>query len=199
VKSVCLTFPNCAYRFAEGHRIRLAVSSSYWPFIWPAAEPAQITLHLEGACITLPIRVRRENSVPVRFPELAELAIPASPAILSNPPLERRTSIDAATRIGSVQWHQPFKLVRFDDIDLKFGFETRADHTIALDDPGGATTAVEHRLYFRRKGWEVEVTSNAQLTSTRTTYNISGSVEVRESGILVFQREWAPVVARTCS
>jgi putative CocE/NonD family hydrolase len=197
VRSARLTFPNCAYRFAAGHRIRLAVSSAYWPLIWAAPEPARITLHLEGAYLTLPIR--REDPVPVRFREPAEAVAPASPTVLSNPPLERRTSIDAATGIGSVQWHQPFKLVRFADIDLEFGFETRADHTIALDDPGGATTAVEHRLYFRRKGWEIEVAGQARLTSTRTTYNISGSIEVRESGKLVFQREWAPVVARTCS
>jgi predicted acyl esterase len=27
-----------AYRIPAGHRLRIAVSTSYWPFIWPVAE-----------------------------------------------------------------------------------------------------------------------------------------------------------------
>ena len=33
-----------AYYLPEGHRIRVAVSSSYWPFIWPSPERPEIKL-----------------------------------------------------------------------------------------------------------------------------------------------------------
>ena len=43
-----------AYQLPAGHRMRLAVSTSYWPTIWPSPVAAQITLH-EGK-LHLPIR-----------------------------------------------------------------------------------------------------------------------------------------------
>lgn len=46
VTSFRLAFPNTAYRFDRGHRIRLALSSSYWPLIWPAPKPVRLILHL---------------------------------------------------------------------------------------------------------------------------------------------------------
>ena len=33
-----------AYSFPKGHRIRLAISNSYWPLIWPSPEPVLMTL-----------------------------------------------------------------------------------------------------------------------------------------------------------
>lgn len=42
------------YRVPKGHKLRLAVSTSYWPVIWPSPEQAEISLN-EGS-IEIPIR-----------------------------------------------------------------------------------------------------------------------------------------------
>ena len=34
-----------AQRVPAGHRLRVALSTSYWPWVWPAAEPVTLTLH----------------------------------------------------------------------------------------------------------------------------------------------------------
>ncbi|MDP1578500.1 MAG: CocE/NonD family hydrolase, partial [Cypionkella sp.] len=33
-----------AYRLAAGHHLRLALSTTYWPFLWPSPQPATLTL-----------------------------------------------------------------------------------------------------------------------------------------------------------
>ena len=40
--------------FPAGHRIRLALSTAYWPMIWPA--PEQATLLILGGTLDLPVR-----------------------------------------------------------------------------------------------------------------------------------------------
>src|SRR5260370_11289431 len=40
--------------FPAGHRVRLALSTAYWPMIWPSAEKA--TLMILGGTLDLPVR-----------------------------------------------------------------------------------------------------------------------------------------------
>ncbi len=42
-----------AYRLAPGHRLRLALSNTYWPFLWPSPAAGKLTL-LEGK-LDLPV------------------------------------------------------------------------------------------------------------------------------------------------
>ena len=44
-----------AYRLPAGHKIRLSISSAYWPFLWPSPEAATVTLL--NATLTLPTRL----------------------------------------------------------------------------------------------------------------------------------------------
>ncbi len=46
----------CAYQLRPGHQLRLALSTSYWPLVWPAPEAAEVTLYLEGCQLILPER-----------------------------------------------------------------------------------------------------------------------------------------------
>jgi uncharacterized protein len=49
-----------AHRFAAGHRIRLAVSTTYWPWMWPHPEPVTLGLHCgEASFVDLPVREPR--------------------------------------------------------------------------------------------------------------------------------------------
>ena len=41
---IALTLDQMAYRLAPGHRLRLALSTTCWPFLWPSPETATLTL-----------------------------------------------------------------------------------------------------------------------------------------------------------
>jgi predicted acyl esterase len=43
--------------FPGGHRVRLALSTAYWPMIWPSPEKA--TLLISGGTLDLPVRPSR--------------------------------------------------------------------------------------------------------------------------------------------
>lgn len=198
VRSFIIDFPNVAYRFDREHRIRLALSSSYWPLIWPSPRPTRLTLELASARLALPVRQVTAGVKPAPFAEPLN-ADNAQVRAITAPPLERWTQTDGDINSRSIGWHQPYKCVRHTAIDLDFAYETSAEHKITLDDPLSAHSRCEHRLHFRRGDWAVEIISIATLTSTETTFKPVGSIEVRENRARVFERQWAPVIHRTCA
>lgn len=191
-------FPNTAYRFERGHRIRLAFSTSYWPVIWPSPKQANVVLHLAGARLTLPVRSKPDDDLTVSFAAPLRSEPPAA-KMISSPPLKRWAQPDPGSGGRSSGWYQPCKQVAFTDIDLEFGFETRATHTLEDNRPTAASSRFEHRLQFHRDDCMIEITGMAELTATDKTYNLVGAVEATENGELVFERHWTPVIPRLFS
>ncbi|MDD9207236.1 CocE/NonD family hydrolase, partial [Georgenia sp. 10Sc9-8] len=45
-----------AQSFPAGHRLRLSISTSYWPVVWPSPEPLRLTVRPELSSLVLPVR-----------------------------------------------------------------------------------------------------------------------------------------------
>ena len=60
--------------FPAGHRIRVALSTTYWPMIWPAPENATVTVF--GGSLELPVRA----------PAAADALLPPLPGPETAPP-----------------------------------------------------------------------------------------------------------------
>lgn len=50
-----------AQAFPPGHRVRLSLSTSYWPLAWPPPEPVTLTIHTGQSGLTLPVRPVAED------------------------------------------------------------------------------------------------------------------------------------------
>lgn len=203
VKHLQLRFHNTAYRFAAGHRIRLAMSSAYWPIIWPSPAVAQISLFQASLHLTLPVLVQSHDYETSNFAtrDQTKPAIKAEPAyvVRSAPKLRRWSDADDNYGIQSIHWHQPFHRVYYPDINLTFGFETTAKHQLTLPDPNSAASCFEHTLQYTRDGWDIKVTCTAQLRATETHFKMEGKILITENDQIVFTRWWSPESIRYCS
>ena len=69
-QAVDVTIPlkGIAHTLPAGHRLRVAVSSCYWPMIWPSPELTTLTLHDAHCHVSLPIVTERARTArrPVR-------------------------------------------------------------------------------------------------------------------------------------
>ena len=186
-RSVEIPFPTTAYRFRKGHRLRLAVSSSYWPLVWPPAAPTAHRI-LQGA-LTLPVFRGDPPDLRQPFPVALDLPAVKSHETLAAPALERWQAEEDGVRITA--WAQPFTEVRYRDTRTAFGFETRAEHRVSPDDPASATTRVWHRQRYRRPDGTAEVDCVLTAASDPVAYHVSGRLTVTWNGEAWFSREWA--------
>jgi predicted acyl esterase len=55
-----------AHSFAAGHRIRLSVSRSYWPFAWPSPQAVRLGVSVGGpTAVDVPVRPRDASEPPM--------------------------------------------------------------------------------------------------------------------------------------
>src|SRR5688500_20347685 len=57
---------DCAQALHAGNRVRLAVSTTFWPMIWPSPEPVTLTLHAGRSRLELPVRPPRAGDAELR-------------------------------------------------------------------------------------------------------------------------------------
>ncbi len=65
-----------AHRFKRGHRIRIALSESLWPLVWPSPQIATLTFELGSSSIALPVRPAPKSEAPFPIPVLPSTAQP---------------------------------------------------------------------------------------------------------------------------
>lgn len=192
-----INFPNKAYRFEAGHRIRLSISGSYWPLIWPSPRFSGLSLNIGNCFLRIPL-YPRDYGIASSLPESEPISSSSdSFVVVANPILERRIDFASNGQFRTDSWKQPMKVVRLSDMNLDFGIETDACHTICTNDIASARSAFTHRLHFCQDDWTVEVIGKAELSSTAESYRLHGSLEVKENGESIFSRTWNPEIPRT--
>ncbi|MFJ3509360.1 CocE/NonD family hydrolase [Streptomyces luteogriseus] len=186
-----------AQAFPPGHRIRLSLSTSYWPLAWPAPKPALLSVHEHSSTLTLPVRPLDEPdevpSSPFGEPEgTAPLAMTQV-----TPPEERwdvkRDLIDYRSELDIVKDRGT---VRFEDIGLESGRRAHERYTAVADDftsVGGETTWT---MRFRRDDWDVRVVTHTRLTCDETDFFVDATLDAYEADRRVFSRTWNEKVSR---
>lgn len=195
---IMLTFTLCdtAYAFLPGHRIRLALSTCYWPMAWPAPAAATVGIHCAGSRMVLPVRAPK--------PEDDKLApfLPAetSPSLritqLQQPQAWRTISRDLGAGEALLTHHEDRGIRRLDDIGLELGYVAHEVYRIAESDPLCARTDMERTILYRRRDAAIRIETQLTLTSTKDDFDLKVGVQAFENDKPVAQRDWHETIPR---
>jgi uncharacterized protein len=189
---VAFALDQMGYRLAAGHHLRLALSTSYWPFVWPSPTP--VTLTITGGSLTLP--VHQGADTPEWTPPPAEHAKPWAHRVLRAGKTRRYIEQDLITGTHA--------LVVEDDLgdaeNLNHGLcsgETMTERwEIHPDDPLSARAVHTWEQRLSRGAWAVRTRAEAEMTSTATHLRMQARLSAWEGETLIFQRDWDETVAR---
>lgn len=188
---VLVRLDQMAYRLAPGHRLRLALSNSYWPFVWPS--PAAGRLTVTGGSLTLPVH---QGSGDEWTPPPAEHAAPWKHRVIRAGKTRRFIEEDLIARTVA--------LVVEDDLgdaeNLTHGLcsgETMSERwEIRPDDPLSARAVHVWEQRLSRGDWSVRTRAEAEMTGTADTLRMTAVLRAWEGDALVFERHWDDSVAR---
>ena len=182
-----------ACSFPAGHRIRVAVSTSYWPVIWPSPQAVTLTVH---ACeLVLPERSPRDDDDgdPFEAPEMAPLA----PRTEIEPPHSARTvTRDLVTGEWITDQIEEHGVWRFDAIDLVCSEGLTVQYRIKDDDPLSAVARWQAHSSRKREGWDIEVKSSYTVRSTKDQFLVDAEMKAWDDGKEIFHRTWNHEVPR---
>ncbi|MCG5514528.1 MULTISPECIES: CocE/NonD family hydrolase [unclassified Ectothiorhodospira] len=185
-----------AQRFRAGHRIRVAVSSSYWPLAWPAPEPVRLTLHTGGCRLRLP--ERRSDTDDAALPSLGQPRQAPTPPNTLLAPAHREWNVihNLATNQVALDVVNNDPRLRLDDIDLSFGRQVHERYSYSNERYDTLRGEVTHERHFGRGDWEVRTVTRTVLTSTRTRFVIRATLDAYEGDVRVFSKTWDETVPR---
>ena len=188
-----IPFQTIAYRFKKAHRIRLSVSSSYWPIIWPA--PGQKTLTLTGGSLSLPIIKSVLNDLEEPLPPALNLPTKNTHQTLSNPQLQRSQQ---ETKDGNLinTWAQPFAEALCSETKTAFGYETTAKHSIAQGDPQSANSTFDHHARYSRPDGVADIRSTLSASCDAAAFYLTGELTAMWNDEEIARRVWTTEIPR---
>lgn len=191
VVAVGFDLDQMAYRVAAGHRLRLALSNSYWPYLWPSPVAGVVTV--TGGSLDLPVHA---GSGAEWAPPPARHAVPWAHRVVRAGRSARRVESDLLTgRVALVVDEDGGEAENLDH-GLVTGESLTERWEIHPDDPlsARATHVWEQRL--SRGDWAVRTRAWAEMTGTATDLVLKARLTAWEGEVQVFEREWHETVAR---
>lgn len=188
------------HTFPPGHRIRLAVSSSYWPWIWPQAGSKGFTLDAEGSFVELPVRRHTEDpAIHFEEPEQSEPLGVVYPATLDEQRPERLVIRDVAKGEWRMEVDPRYGGTRIYPDGLEFTEDAVETYTIQERDPLSAHTRSDWtvRLHRPETAWDALIETRSEISADATHFITSNEVVCKDSGEVVFHRTWEKRIPRT--
>jgi uncharacterized protein len=184
-----------AYAFPAGHRLRVAVSPTYWPLAWPSPEPVELTL-AGGECrLELPARPPRPDDE--TLPAFEEPLVPPGlgEQTIGGGPGDRSYVRDLAE--GSVSW--TYRYVDGGNVILPNGWESEEWNIVTYDvtegDPLSAAVHVRVETVLRRGDQgRFHIVTLGQMSCDASSFFVENEIHVREgeedAEREVFGRTW---------
>lgn len=186
-----------AHRFPAGHRMRIALSTSYWPLAWPAPRPAQIIIYTGISSVLLPVYQGADTkSKELRDLGTPEAAPPLRMEILRPEEHNWRVLRDLAADVSTLEVINDNGVKRINEIDLEMGRSAREWYTYQGDDFNSVSGKTECERSFRRKEWAVRTKTRTVLTSTPTDFRIRAELDAYEDDTRVFSENWITTIPR---
>ncbi|MGN0078377.1 MAG: CocE/NonD family hydrolase, partial [Coriobacteriales bacterium] len=151
-----------AQRVPAGHKLRVAISSSYWPWIWPSK--VNPVLSVERASSALVVPLAGEGHCPLqRAWEQPQVALGERPAVVPNAGFACERSFDSQTGVLSyTRWTDDYQSMTTPG-GMTVRTHKEATYSIEPSDPLSAALTTQRHECFSRPGWEVRIAVDASM------------------------------------
>ncbi len=182
--------------FPAGHRLRLSLSTSYWPLAWPPPNPVRLSVFPGSSTFDLPVRPPNpEIDQTIRF-EDPDGAPVASTTLIEPKQHTWRVIRDLATDESTMEVTKDEGVYRIDEIDLTVTDRVWEWYTSQGDNFDSVRGEVYSVRGFARGDWSAEARSRIVLTSTPNEFLLHAELDAFEGTERIFSREWDDTIPR---
>ena len=190
-----------AQHFPQGHRIRLSLSTSYWPLVWPSPTAAALTLTTEVSRLRLPLRPPREEDAQLRTLGPAEAAPELATETLQTGDHQWRVIRDLATDVSTLEIVNDEGAFRIPETGTVVRRATNEWFSFRWNDVTSARGETRTVRRLEREGWRTEVVTRTVLTSTEHDFHVSAHLDAYEldsdrGDPRVYSQNWRRTIPR---
>ena len=200
-----IAMKSTAYAVPAGHRLRLALSTSYWPWLWPSPQRATITVSTgesSGSALVVPVRTPQpaDDRLPAFGP--AQQAQPLAVQWIREPAPTQTMSADPARGIVEHLVRRDFGGARRHPNGLEYGDHDPVTLTIDERDPLSAKVTVSRSIDQGRRddppgvGWRTRIELRSAMTADATDYLMTTTIDAYEEETRVHSNTFTSRVPR---
>jgi uncharacterized protein len=180
---VTVPLQSMGYAIPPGHRVRLAVSPTYWPWAWPSPEPVTLTVH--GGTLTLPRRGAGASDAQMTPFGPPEQGIPLASETTMMRDGGRTLSRDLATGATEVRfdWHP--SRTRILATGTEMGEENVTTYSIVDGNPLSACVHCRVVVGLDRPGWHTRTEATSTMTCDRDRFTVTTALDAFDDGVRV--------------
>lgn len=196
LEEVSIRMNKIAQRFPAGYRLRLSLSSSYWPLAWPAPESPRLRFDLNSCQFQLPIRTSNaldSRLTPFESPRAVDtlerqLLVPAQ--------REWTVAHNLATNHVSLNIKNNDPKYYYPHIDLETERKAEECYSYFRNDYRTLRGEVKGSRSFHRRDWKIETITHTVLTSDKTQFRIVSTLDAYENEMRCFSQSWDELIKR---
>ena len=184
------------HSFPVGDRLRVSISTSYFPLAWPAPEPVRLTIFTGASRLVLPERPRRDTEdQAIAFPP-PEGAKPLATERREAGQHKWRVIRDLETDVSTLEVINDDGTVHINNPDLDMqrkALEWYSYRGYDYSSPRGETL---WERGYRRGNWSVRTVTRTVLSSTFSHFCIHAELDAFEEGRRVYSDNWDVEIPR---
>ncbi len=185
-----------AQRFPAGHRMRLSISTVYWPLAWPSPEPVQLTIYPNTSRLTLPLREPSSDDNRLEPFEAPEQGPRSAQEQIEPEHHNWLVHRDLASYESTLEVINDTGTVHLGEIDLTVQTCAREWYTSVGNDPCSARGEAVWERSLTRGEWSVRTVTRTVLTCDRDYFRIAAELDAWEGDVRIYSANWNEIIPR---
>ena len=184
-----------AQSFPPGHRIRLALSTSYWPLAWPAPKSFELQIYSGESRLILPQREAQPEDERIRYSP-PEMAPPPRVTILAPDEGSWRVIRDLGSNESTLVVTQDRGRLRFEDYRWEVHSRGEERYSVRHHDWTSLRGETTWLRSFSRDSWRVSTRTRTRLTCDADTFFLDAELDAYEGERRVVSKSWCEQIGR---
>lgn len=178
-----------------GHRLRVAVSPTYFPWAWPSPAPVVLSVFCGASFLDLPVRSDQQADARLRPFDPPENGRALACELLGQQPGSHVMIKDPISGRLEVRHSAPSATERLPG-GLVIEAQAGSGYEITEGQPLSARYHVQRAQSFSRADWDARAEARYELTSDARTFFLTANVAAYTGGDCFFRREWTFEIPR---
>ncbi|PLW84010.1 peptidase S15 [Kineobactrum sediminis] len=182
--------------FPRGHRLRISLSTSYWPLAWPPPEKVRLTLYDLGSSLYLPVRAPREGDAGLVTFDEPEAA--ATLALTRLEPDHHNWLVhrDLAQDLSTLEVINDRGRYRLEDSGIEVQTNIIERYSSQNDDFGSLRGETLWTRSLQRGDWNITTVTRTVLTSNTQAFLLHATLDAYEGEQRIYSRNWDYTIPR---
>lgn len=182
-----------AYVVPKGHKLRVAISTAYWPLTWPCEYDTIITLNPAQSSIKLPLNLTQTFTDRIPF---YNRPVSFNGEQRSPTNSQRTVCRDYKTGITTLETYDDFGCQYFNSSKSEIDFNIHQFLSIHPEDPLSAKNDIRLRVDMGREGWRTSIKAQYIMTCDANNFYIKAHWTASHKGEVIFEKTFDETIKR---